>query len=440
MFSVQQEAEERKSKSENMEKNNFDLINARVTFRNIPLYKIARFSFADVNAACEAFKKIPGISECVILQTGSRVEIYLVNNHEVADETQDARRTEGKGLTVNKIKETWLSLVQLDQYDIDHLDQILEVHVNSDIYPHVLKLASGLDSIIIGSESILDEIKTTIANAKTAKTSGKILNKLFDTVLRVATRIRETTAISKDIVSIGARAVKIAEDFAGLDAKKRVLLIGTGDTAYMVAKSLNKKSYGFDVTSMTIERATGFSKILGGKPVKFEDALTKFDTYDIIFVSTTADYFLITYNKIRIVMESKKTGTMILDISDPRAVEESVSTIQGTKLMFRDQIDEMEEINPKIREDKVIAAEKLISKEAPILEASMKLLDAEPAIKDVFVNVDSVRRKELEKALEMLGETNQEKIKIIDELTKTLIENIISIPAKAAKQTPEAKS
>ena len=128
-----------------MEQNNFDLINARVTFRNIPLYKISKFSFADVKAASEAFKKIPGISECVILQTGSRVEIYLVNNHEITDETHDARRTEGKGLTVNKIKETWLSLVQLDQYDIDHLDQILEMHVNTDIYPHVLKLASGLD-------------------------------------------------------------------------------------------------------------------------------------------------------------------------------------------------------------------------------------------------------------------------------------------------------
>lgn len=423
-----------------MEKNNFDIINARVTFKNIPIYKISKFSFIDVNAACESFKKIPGVSECVILQTGSRVEIFLINNHEVAEETQDARRTEGKGLTVNKVKETWLSLVQLEQYDIDHLDQILEVHVNEDVYPHLLSLASGLDSIIIGSESILEEIKTAIASAKAAKTSGKILNKLFDSVIRIATKIRESTAINKDVISIGARAVKIAEEYAGLDAKKRVLLIGTGETAYTVSKSLNKKGYGFDVASMTIERATGFSKILGGKPVKFEEALSKFDKYDIIFVSTTADYFLITYNRIRIVMESKKTGTMILDISDPRAVEESVSMIAGTKLMFRDQIDEMEEIDVKARDDKIVAAEKMISKEAPILEASMKLLDPEPLIKDVFVNVDSLRRKELEKALEMLGETNEEKIKIIDELTKSLIENIIAIPANSAKQISEAKS
>ena len=259
-------------------------------------------------------------------------------------------------------------------------------------------------------------------------------------MIRIATKIRESTAINKDVISIGARAVKIAEEYAGLDAKKRVLLIGTGETAYTVSKSLNKKGYGFDVASMTIERATGFSKILGGKPVKFEEALSKFDKYDIIFVSTTADYFLITYNRIRIVMESKKTGTMILDISDPRAVEESVSMIAGTKLMFRDQIDEMEEIDVKARDDKIVAAEKMISKEAPILEASMKLLDPEPLIKDVFVNVDSLRRKELEKALEMLGETNEEKIKIIDELTKSLIENIIAIPANSAKQISEAKS
>lgn len=423
-----------------MNKNNFDIINARVTFKNIPIYKIAKFAFDDVNAACEAFRKIPGISECVILQTGSRVEIFLVNNHEVADETQDARRTEGKGLTINKIKETWLSLTKLDQYDIDHLDQILEVYVNTDVYPHLLNLASGLESIIVGNESILDEIKTANASAKAAKTSGKILNKLFDSVSRIATKIRETTQISKDIVSIGARAVKIAEEYAGLDAKKRVLLIGTGETAYTVSKALNKKSYAFEVASMTIERATDFSKILGGKPIKFEEALSKFDKYDIIFVSTTADYFLITYNRIRIVMESKKTGTMILDISDPRAVEESVSMFPGTKLMFRDQIDEMEEIDTKARGEKILAAEKLISKEAPILEASMTLLDPEPLSKDVFYNVDSLRKKELEKALEKLGETNEERIKIIDELTKTLIENIIAIPANSAKQISESKS
>ena len=360
-----------------MSKDSFKIINVRVTFKNIPIHKIEKFSFKDVVAACETFKKIPDLSECVIVQTPSRVEIFTVHNLE-SEDAPDVRRTEGKGLVLHKIKETWASLTELEQYDLDHLDQILEVYENTDVYLHLLRLSTGLESIVVGNETILEELKTTISNAKLANVSGRILNRLFDSSIQIATRIRESTAISKGATSIGDIAVKIAEENAGLDGKKRVLLIGTGETAAMVAKSLKKKSISFDISSMTIERSTGFSKILGGKPIMFQDAISGFDKYDIIFVATTADYFVITYDKVRIVMENKKGGTMILDVSDPRSVDETVSSFPGVKLMFRDQITEMEERNLKEREDKVLAAEKMISKETAIIEATMKLLDPEP--------------------------------------------------------------
>jgi glutamyl-tRNA reductase len=337
-----------------MSKNDFNIVNVRVTFKNLPIHKLEKFAFKDITAACESFKKIPGISECVIVQTNSRVEVFTVNNLEQG-EAPDARRTEGKNLTINKIKETWSSLTQLEQYDLDHLDQILEVYIDTDVYHHLLRLATGIESVIIGDEKILDDIKASISNAKLAKVSGRILNKLFDSTIRIATRIRDATGISKGIISVGEIAVKTAEDYAGLDGKKHVLIIGTGETAAMVAKTLNKRGYAFDVCSMTIERATGFSKILGGKPVKFEDVLTGFDKFDIIFVATTADYFLIAYDRIRIVMENKKKGTMILDISDPRAVDEKISTLPATKLMFRDQIIEAEERHLLERKEKVRA-------------------------------------------------------------------------------------
>ncbi|HSA97808.1 MAG TPA: glutamyl-tRNA reductase [Candidatus Nitrosotenuis sp.] len=419
-----------------MSKDNFKVINIRVTFKNIPIHKIEKFSFKDVAMACETFKKIPGISECVIVQTASRVEIFTVNSFE-GEEVPDARRDEGKGLVLNKIKETWVSLTQLDQYDIDHFDQILEVYMNTDVYLHLLRLASGLDSITVGNETILEELKAAISSARQAETSGKILNRLFDSSIRIATRIREATGISKGVVSIGNIAVKIAEENAGLDAKKHVLIVGTGETAAMVAKALKKKGYPFDVSSMFIERATGFSKILGGKPVAFKDVISGFNKFDIIFVATTADYFVISYDKVRIVMESKKSGTMILDISDPRSVDENISSLPGIKLMFRDQITEMEERNLKEKEEKIIAVEKMIAKEIPIIEATIKLLGPEPQVSEVFASVDALRKKELEKALQKLGETDEEKIKIIDELTRTVVESIVSIPAKSPKKASE---
>ena len=422
-----------------MSENNFNIINFRVTYKNIPFHKLEKFAFKDVNAARESFKKIPGVSECAIIQTASRVELFLINNLETG-EAPDVRRTEGQGLVLHKIKETWISLTELEQFELDHFDQILEVYENTNVFPPLLRVACGLESIVVGNEEILEEIKTSISSAKQAKSSGRILNKLFDSTIRVATRIRESTGISTDAISIGDVAVKIAEDHAGLDGKKRVLLIGTGETAVMVAKPLNKKKYAFEICSMNIERSTGFSKVLGGKPIKFEDVLAGFDKFDIVFVATTADYFIINYEKIRIVMESKTKGTMILDVSDPRAVDEKVSTFPATKLMFRDQIIEMEERNLKDRNDKVTAVEKMISKEAPIIEATIKRLEPEPLVQDVFANVDLLRKKELEKALQMLGETDEKKIKIIEELTKAVVESVISIPVSTKKASEQDNS
>ena len=88
--------------------------------------------------------------------------------------------------------------------------------------------------------------------------------------------------------------MKLAEESIDNVGSKKILLIGTGETAGLVAKTLNKNNYPFDVTSMTVERATGFSKTLGGKPIDFKDVMVGFDKFDVIFVATTADTFLIT--------------------------------------------------------------------------------------------------------------------------------------------------
>jgi glutamyl-tRNA reductase len=350
-------------------------MNARVTFKNIPIHTLSKFTFKDVQAACEEFKKIPGVDECIIIQTASRVEIFTVSNIE-SDDSPDARRTEGKALVLNKIKNTWVSLSSLEQIDIDHFDQTLEVYKGDDVYFHLLRLASGLDSVVVGKQEVFDEIVQSLAHAKENGISGKILNKLFDSVIRLATRMRDTTGISKDVVSLGDVAIKLVDEKAGLDSKKKVLLIGTGESAAMVAKTLNKKEISFDVTSRSLERATGFSTILSGTPVDFNDVLAGFDKYDIILVATTSDYFLITYERIKLVMQEKKKGTLILDLSDPRTVDEGITALPGIKLLFRDQIFEIYEESVKSRTGLVPAVEKIIEKELPVLSIRMTRFDA----------------------------------------------------------------
>jgi len=395
-----------------------NIINARVTFRKSPIHVLEKFAFKDMPNACLTFKKNSSVSECVIIQTCNRIELFATSDNHNVDE----------------IKNTWASLTGLED---SAFRDTLEVCENRDAYEHLLKLTSGLESLVVGEEQILGQIKESISAARKANASGKRLNKLFERSIRIGTRIRNSTGIGSGGISLGSMAVKLAEENVDDIKSKHVLLIGTGEAATLVAKSLKKRGYAFDVTSRTLERSVGFSQTLGGKPIKFEDVLSGFNNYEIIFVATTAPYFLVSFDRMKDSMKNKKPGMMILDLSNPRTVDEKVATIPGIKLMNIDQIAEMVDKNMKKRREKVSTVENIISEEVPIIEATMKRLDAEPLVKDVFTNADSMRIKELQKALQMLGETDEKRIKIIDELTKAVVESIVSTPMNNLRKASE---
>ena len=372
-----------------MTENNFQIMNARITFRNVPLHKLANFSFKDVPAACKSFIENADASECLIIQTSSRIEVFTVGGMQTG-EIPDARRNfetdgtpakiQGKKLNVSKILSTWSSLVDMDQFDLDHWDQTLEIYKDVDVYEHLLRLACGLESLVVGKGEIVEELEKAISIAKEAKTSGKILDKLFDSTRRVATNIRDSTGIGKDVVTMGDMAVKLAEESIDNVGSKKILLIGTGETAGLVAKTLNKNNYPFDVTSMTVERATGFSKTLGGKPIDFKDVMVGFDKFDVIFVATTADAFLLTFKKIEKIMKNKKKGTLLMDLSEPRTVDEQIATIKGIKLVNPAQINEMIAENTKKRLNAVSSIEEKIDEEVPIIEATLKRISGESLV------------------------------------------------------------
>jgi len=388
-----------------------NVVNARVTFRNSPIHMLERFTFRDMGSAYSAFLEHSGLRECVILQTCNRVEIFGAgNNHDV-----------------DRIKKTWASIAGLEE---NAFKENLEVSEGHDVYEHLLKLTAGLDSLVVGEEQILGQIKNSITTARKVKASGTHLNTLFDKAVRVGTQVRNATGINQGSVSIGSMAVKLAEE--NIDDLK-----STGEAASLVAKSLKKRNMGFLVTSRTFERSKAFSETVGGKPIKFEDALANFKAVDVLFVATVAPYFLVTYDRIKNAMDSKKKGMMILDLSNPRTVDEKVATISNIKMFNLDQIAEMVDKNMRSRIDEVSSAEKIISEELPVVEAVMKRLEVEPVVNSVFKDIDMVRAKELKKALQMLGETDKEKIRIIDQLTQAIVEGIISTPMNNLRRASE---
>jgi glutamyl-tRNA reductase len=397
---------------------NQNIINARVTFRNSPIHILERFTIRDLESAYTQFKEHSGLDECVIIQTCNRIELF----------------GKAKNYNINKIKKTWASLTGLEE---EAFEENMEVVENGEALHHLLKLTSGLDSMVVGEEQILGQIKNSITSARNAKASGQHLNNLFDKAIRIGTRIRNSTGINRGGISVGSMAVKLAEENIDELKLKKILLIGTGEVSTLVAKSLGRRGYDFVVTSRTIGRSQAFCETMGGRPIKFEEVLTGFENYDVLFVATTAPYFLVTQERIIKAMQGKKNGMMILDLSNPRTVDEKVATIGGVKLMNLDQIAEMVEKNMKSRLDKVKSVENIISEEVTVLEASMKRLDAEPLVKDVFRNIDSLREKELQKALQMLNEKDEKKIKIIEELTKAVVESIVSTPMNNIRKASE---
>ena len=397
---------------------NQNIINARVTFRNSPIHILEKFTIRDVKNAYDQFKKHSELDECVIIQTCNRIELFGKSKIDNSD----------------KIKKTWASITGLDE---EIFEENIEFVENQEAFHHLLKLTSGLDSMVLGEEQILGQIKNSIASARESKASGQHLNTLFDKAIRMGTRIRNSSGIGKGGISVGSMAVKLAEENIDELKTKQILLIGTGEVSTLVAKSLQRRGYGFNVTSRTIGRSETFCETMGGNPIKFEEVLSGFNKYDVIFVATTAPYFLVTQERITDAMKGKNKGMMILDLSNPRTVDEKVATIGGVKLMNLDQIAEMVEKNMNARLNKVKTVENIIREEVSVLEASMKRLDAEPLVTDVFKSIENLREKELNKALQMLDEKDEKKIKIIEELTKAVVESIVSTPMNNIRKASE---
>ncbi|MGB9125453.1 MAG: glutamyl-tRNA reductase [Nitrosotalea sp.] len=395
-----------------------DVINARVTFRKSPIHMLERFTFRDVDSAYKSFLKHSGLQECVILQTCNRVELFGCTS--VTD--------------LEKIKKTWASVAGLEEHAFK---DNLEISKGTDAYTHLLKLTSGLDSLVIGEEQILGQVKDSISTARGLKASGDNLNTLFDKAIRIGSRVRQATGIGKGSISVGSMAVNLAEENVDDLKSKHILLIGTGEAASLVAKSLKKREIDFLVTSRTYERSKAFAETAGGIPIPFDEAISNFKSIDVLFVATVAPYFLVTYDRVKEAMESGKDGMLIMDLSNPRTVDDKVGTIDKIKVMNMDQIAQMVDKNLQTRMGVVSSAEQIINEELPVVEAAMKRLEVEPIVTNVFKEIDQARLKELKKALQMLGEKDEQKIRIIDQLTQAIVEDIMSIPMNNLRKASE---
>ncbi len=385
------------------------LLNVRITHKKAPIHTLEKFTFKDIDMAYRMFlTSVEDIRECIILQTCNRVEIFLAVDK----------------IEVEKIFEIWRNITKIRDLSF----KPAEIDQDKGAIEHLLRLTSGLESLVVGEDQILGQVKRAFEYSRQNGYVDSFIPIIFEHAIKVGSRIRTNTGLNKGSVSIGSIAVNLAEEYFDDFQKKKVLLIGTGEGATLVAKSLRKRQVNFNVASRTFERAKSFSSTVGGTPVKFEDALDKFDNTDIIFVSTTAPYYLITYD--RIFKSSKKNrAMMIFDLSNPRTVDDNIATISGIKLVNIDQIAEIVDRNLKRRHEEIRLAEKMIQNGMQSMDLLFRKIKAEPFVVSIFKIVDDVRNRELSKAARMLGiSKGMKEFEVIEQLSYAIVEGILSTP------------
>ena len=386
------------------------ILNVRITFRNAPVHILERFTFKNISKACESFKQQAALEECVILQTCNRVEVF------------------GAGATIDeqKLLESWASQVGMA---IEEFEMAAEISTGKDVISHLLRLAAGLDSLVIGEDQILGQMKRAFDFSRMNHYAGSDLSMVFDKAFKVGSRVRSSTGVNKGSVSIGSMAVNLAEENMDNLYDKKILLIGSGEGASLVAKALRQRSIKFQVTSRTFERAKSFAATVAGEPITFDNALESLCDIDLVFVSTTAPYFLVTHSRIEAAMKNREKGMMILDLSNPRTVEESVAGIGKVKLVNLDQISEIVEKNIRFRKKEIASAENIIDSEMKSVDILLKRKKVEPLVVSIFKSVDTIRKRELYKTLSILGNgIGPSERRVIEQLSHALVEGMLAAP------------
>src|SRR5437588_8181054 len=392
------------------------VINARITYRNAPIHDLERFAFADLNVAHRKLIEIAELKECIIIQTCNRVEVFAASR-----DPEPHRLIEG-----------WANIAGLSYNEVS---ENIEICNGNDVILHLLKLSSGLDSLVIGEDQVLGQVKRAFEFSRNNRYAGSHLSVIFDRAVKVGGKVRTVTGVNKGSVSIGSMAVKLAEEYFKKLNNKRVLLIGSGEGASLVAKSLKQREANFMITSRTFERAKSFADTVGGNPLPFESAVQMFHEVDLIFLSTTAPYYLITYDRVEKAMTKRDKFLVLFDLSNPRTVEERVATIKNVKLFNIDKITEIVERNILTRKNEIVSAERIISEEMKLVDTVLKRKEAEPMVISIFKDVDKIRQRELKKAISILGtKIGPEECKIMEQFSYAMVEAIMSTPMNRLRQ------
>ncbi len=368
--------------------------------------------------------QIPEVKEAALLSTCNRVEIYTcVSDTEAAVENIKKFLASFHNITVTDFEGSLYSLTE------------------SDAVRHMLRVASSLDSMVLGEPQILGQLKDVFDFALNKKTTGILLNKLFKSAISTAKRVRTETKIAENAVSISFAAVELAKKIFTDLSGKSFMLLGAGEMAELAARHLVRNGVKeVAVVNRTYRGGCELAGEFNGRAVRFEDFLHELAHMDIIICSTGAPtYILVREQMNKVMKERKHRPVFIIDISVPRNIDPDINKIENVYLYDIDDLQEVIDSNILERKKEAEKAEQIIDDEVAKFIKWMSSLDSVPTIVALRQKAEVIKNEELEKFRVKCPDMSEDRLKAVEYLATAIVNKLIHPPTSALREDTEDK-
>lgn len=370
-----------------------------------------------VESAIAQLNSLPSIEECAILSTCNRLELYIVT----------------KG-TESGIREITQFLSEFSQLPLQFLRRHLFILLRQDAVMHLLRVAAGLDSLVLGEGQILAQVKHTHRLAQQHGGSGRILNQLFKQALSAGKDVRTKTDIGTGAVSISSAAVELAQMQLNCLSDKRIAILGAGKMSRLLVKHLIAKgATKMAIINRSCDRAQELVKefVTDGVDFQihgFEQLFPCLQVADLAFTSTASTEVILSKSDLEPLMPNH-SGLMVIDISVPRNVSPDVNDLANVRAFNVDDLEAVVAGNQESRRQMALQAEILLEEWFQEFDSWWRSLDTVPTINKLRQKMEVIREQELEKALSRLGSEFAEKHQdVIENLTRGIINKILHDP------------
>lgn len=387
-----------------------------VTHRTASIDEIERAWHGDVETILKWVMSQDRVEECAVLKTCNRVEVYVV-------------APRGEKVLFDLAKKARVS------------SRIIDFHDHDESLLHLLRLASGLESMIIGEDQILGQMKELTQIAMKAGTTGWMLETAFKKAIQVGKRVRKETRINERSVSVGSAAVDLAEEILGDLKGKSVLVIGAGETGELISRALLSREIGsLAVTNRTLSSAVCLAESLGGEAVPFDDMPRRLHIADVVISATSAPHYILLKSDIETAMADRSNKLLIIDIANPRDVDQAAAEVSGVQLHNIDSLKNISRENMMQRMAEAARVEEIITEELQLLRAKYKRKEAEELLARLYSQAEQIKDQEVRKAMNKLsarhtlGEIEQQ---VLCDMSRSIVNKILSEPTKSLKSAAE---